>query len=105
MTEQNARDKNLDFSASIFPFRGIGKAVAIHSTDGKIKILTDDDSGEILGVHIVGPDATELIHECLLAKSAELTVHELPSVIHAHPTLSEIIGEGAGMSEGKAIHI
>lgn len=105
LTEQDARNGNIAYSAATFPFRGIGKAVAINSTEGMIKILTDQDSGEILGVHIIGPEATELIHESLLAKSAELTINDISEVIHAHPTLSEIVGEGADMCNGKAIHI
>ncbi|HOO90491.1 MAG TPA: hypothetical protein PLA74_06675, partial [Syntrophales bacterium] len=73
--------------------RGVGKAVAIGKTDGMIKTLYDPDTFEILGSHIVGHNATELIHEILLAKTNGLLPKDIAEMIHAHPTLSEAIME------------
>ena len=84
--------------------RGIGKAVAIDKAKGLIKILTDQKTRKILGAHIVGRQATELIHEILLAKTADLLPENIASMIHAHPTLSEGVMEGMLAVEGRAIH-
>lgn len=88
-----------------FPFRGIGKAVAVGHSDGFIKILSDPSTGELLGAAAAGGGATELIHELLLAASAELTAEEIAAVVHAHPTLSEGVKEAALASLGRALHI
>ena len=70
-----------------------------------MKIVHRTDNGEILGAHVAGHNATELIHELLLAKSAELLPEDIATMIHAHPTLSEAVMEGARMAEGWAIHV
>jgi len=79
--------------------------VAVGRTTGLVKILAAPDTGEILGAHIVGQDATELIHELLLAKAAELTAEDVAGMIHAHPTLSEAVMEAARGVEGRPIHL
>jgi dihydrolipoamide dehydrogenase len=87
------------------PFRAIGKAVAVEKAEGFVKMLFDPDTKEILGCTIIGSEATELIHEVLLAKKAELTPEEVATMIHAHPSLSEGIMEAARAAEGWAVHI
>ncbi|HUV06786.1 MAG TPA: dihydrolipoyl dehydrogenase [Spirochaetia bacterium] len=104
-TEARAREKKIDFKATTFPYRGAGKSVAIEQPDGMVKILTDSSSGEILGAHVVGSEATELIHELLLARSSELLAEDVAGMIHAHPTLSEAVMEGMRSVLGQAIHV
>lgn len=105
LTEARAREAGHEVKVGKFPFVGIGKAVAIGETEGWVKIVSDARYGEILGATVVGPEATELIHELALARSAELTVDELVGMVHAHPTLSEAIHEAALAVEGAALHI
>jgi len=105
LTETKAKEQKLDYKAFIFPFVGIGKAVAVDRSEGLVKIISDKKTGEILGGHVVGKDATELIHEILLAKKAELLPEDLATMIHAHPTISEAVMESARGIEGWAIHI
>jgi dihydrolipoamide dehydrogenase len=104
-TEAQAREAGYDVKVSKFPFVGIGKAVAIGETEGWVKIVSDAKYGEILGATIVGPEATEIIHELVLARTAELTAEELGRMVHAHPTLSEAIHEAALGVDGLALHI
>ena len=84
---------------------GTGKSVAVGKTEGLVKILYDPETREILGAHIAGAEATELIHEILLAKSAELLPEDIAGMIHAHPTLSEAVMEAMRAVEGWAIHV
>jgi dihydrolipoamide dehydrogenase len=104
-TEKAAKEAGLQFEKAVFPYRGVGKSVAIGKSDGLIKMLVDKETREILGAHVVGADATELIHEILLAKTAELLPEDIAVMTHAHPTLSEGLMEAARMAEGWAIHI
>jgi len=104
-TEAKARELGYEVKVSKFPFVGIGKSVAIGETEGWVKIVADARYGEILGATIVGPEATEIIHELVLARSAELTADDLAGMVHAHPTLSEAIHEAALGVDGLAIHI
>lgn len=87
------------------PYRSSGKAVAAGQTDGMVKLIADAKYGEILGAHIIGADATELIAEICTARTLESTIRELHKTIHAHPTLSELVMEAAAGLEGAAIHI
>ncbi len=105
LREDTAAAKGIRFKKSVFPFRATGKAVAVGKTDGLVKILSDPGTGEILGAHIVGSNATELIHEFALARSSELLVEDIALTIHAHPTLAEGAMEAAKGSIGKPIHI
>lgn len=105
LREDRAVKDGITFSKSVFPYRGAGKSVAIGKTDGLVKLLTDPDTGEILGAHIAGANATELIHELLLAKTSELLPEDLVRMIHAHPTLAEAISEAARGVYDKPIHI
>ncbi|NUQ75543.1 MAG: FAD-dependent oxidoreductase [Polyangiaceae bacterium] len=105
MTEAKAREAGYSVKVSQFPFVGVGKSVAIGETEGWVKIVSDARYGEILGATIVGPEATELIHELVLARTAELTADELVGMVHAHPTLSEAIHEAALGVDGLPLHI
>ncbi len=87
-----------------FPFRGVGKAVAIEHPEGFAKVLHDPETGEILGATIVGERATDVIHELLLARKAELTIEEVADLMHAHPTIAEVVMEAAKGSLGRAVH-
>ena len=104
-TEAKARELGYEVKVSKFPFVGIGKAVAIGETEGWVKIISDARYGEILGATIVGPEATEIIHELVLARTAELTAEELAGMVHAHPTLSEAIHEAALGVNGLPLHM
>ena len=105
LREARAREKNIPYKKAVFPYRGVGKAVAIGKAEGLVKVLYDPVTTEILGAHMVGCDATELIHEILLAKTAELLPEDIAGMIHAHPTLSEAIMEQMRAVSGQPIHI
>jgi len=105
LTERACKDKGLQYKIGKFPFTASGKAVAVNHPEGFVKIITDSATGEILGAHIIGSDATELIAEFGLAMELEATWEEIHATIHAHPTLSEAIGEAAAAIHGEAIHI
>jgi len=105
VTEKKAKEQNLKFKVAKFPYRASGKAVAAGDPEGFVKLIIGEPHGEILGAHIVGAEATELIAELGLAITLEATTDELNCTIHAHPTLSEMVHEAALAGEGKAIHI
>jgi len=105
LTEQAAKDQGYDVQVGSFPFRALGRARMADETDGFVKIVADKKYDEILGVHIIGPRATELIAEAVLALRTECTVEELIRTIHPHPTMSEAMGEAAHATHGAAIHI
>ncbi len=88
-----------------FPFRTLGRALTIGETEGLTKIISDADSGTVLGVHIIGPHASDLIAEGALAVESASHIDDLTLTILAHPTLPEGIGEAAEAVENKAIHI
>ena len=104
LTEDQAREQGYDVVTGKFPFRPLGRAMALGETEGLVKVVAERKYGELLGVHIVGAFATELIHEGVLAIKLEATVDELISNIHAHPTLSEAIGEAAMDTKSESIH-
>lgn len=104
-TEAKAKELGLAFETASFPYRGAGKSVAIEKSEGIVKILYDPKTSEILGAHVAGAEATELIHELLLAKKAELLPEDVATMVHAHPTLSESVMEAARTAEGWAIHV
>ncbi|MBI5155107.1 dihydrolipoyl dehydrogenase [Candidatus Poribacteria bacterium] len=105
LTEEACKEKALEYKAGKFPFKASGKAVAAGDADGMVKILFGKKYGEILGAHIVGSEATEMIAELGLAKSLEATSEDIHRTIHAHPTLAEAMMEAAAAAEGLAIHI
>ena len=104
-TEAKAKEAGIKTKTVSFPYRGAGKSVAIGKTDGFVRIVLEPDTGEILGAQVYGAEATELIHELLLAKTAELLPEDIATMIHAHPTLSESVMEAARAADGWAIHI
>ncbi len=105
ITEKKAQEQKLKFKVGKVPYRASGKAVAAGEAEGFVKVIIGEPHGEILGAHIVGSDATELIAELGLAMTLEATVDEIHATIHAHPTLSEMVAEAALASHGQAIHI
>jgi dihydrolipoamide dehydrogenase len=105
LTERAAKEKGLKFKVGKFPFMASGKARAIGETDGFVKLLIGEPHGEIIGAHIIGPEATEMIAELGLAITLEATYEEIEATIHAHPTLSEAVHEATGVAIGHPIHI
>jgi dihydrolipoamide dehydrogenase len=105
LTEEQAKEAGHDIEVGKFPWVGIGRAVAAGHTDGFIKVIRDKKYSEILGAHIVGPHATELIAEFVLGRHLESTVEEIEKAMHPHPTLSEGVAEGALSALGRAIHV
>jgi dihydrolipoamide dehydrogenase len=104
-SEARARENGREVMVGKFPFTANGKAVALGDTDGFVKVVADKASGEIVGVSIVGPEATEMIHEFAVGRTLEATVEEIMHTIHAHPTLSEAALEATLAALGQAIHI
>lgn len=105
LTEKAARDAGYDVRVGKFPFSALGKATILNDTAGFVKIVADRRYDEVLGVHIIGPKATELIAEATLGIKMETTVEEVANTIHAHPTLAEAMLEAAHGVYGEAIHI
>ena len=105
LTEAGARANGREVVVGRFPFTANGKAVALGETEGFLKVVADKTTGELLGVHIVGAEATELIHEFAVGRTLEATLEELIHTIHAHPTLSEAALEAMLAALGQAIHI
>jgi dihydrolipoamide dehydrogenase len=105
MTEEAAIAKGYAVKVGRFPFRPLGKAMATGETEGTVKLVFDQKYGELLGAHIIGSEATEMIAELGIAKSLETTWEELHTTMHAHPTLSEAVMEAAGQAFGSAIQI
>lgn len=105
LTEAKAKEKGYEIKIGKFPFMASGKAFAIGEREGFVKLIFDAKYGEILGAHIIGSEATEMIAEIGIAKSLEATGESIIKTIHAHPTLSESIMEAAANAYGEAIHI
>ena len=105
LTEEAAQEAGHELKVGRFPMRASGKALAQDDTDGFVKILFDSQYGELLGCHIIGPEATELIAEVAAAKMLESTYKEIVETVHAHPTIAEAIMEAAADAYGEAIHI
>ncbi len=105
LTEARAKERGHDVAVGKFPFSAIGKARILNQASGFVKIVAEKKYDEVLGVHIIGPSATELIAEAGAALRLEATSEELVRTIHAHPTLSEAIHEASEAVEGHAIHI
>ncbi len=105
LSEARAKDGGREVLVGKFPFTANGKAVALGETDGFVKVVAAKGSGEILGVHIVGAEATEMIHEFAVGRTLEATLEEIMHTIHAHPTLSEAALEATLAALGQAIHI
>jgi dihydrolipoamide dehydrogenase len=105
LTEERCKEQGLEYTVGRFPFSASGRARTAGETDGLVKIIRGKKYGEILGAHIAGAHATELIHEIAVARANEYTVEEIELAIHAHPTLSEAVAEAALDAMGRVIHI
>jgi dihydrolipoamide dehydrogenase len=105
LTEDQCKEKGLAFKAGSFPFAASGRAMSLMETEGFVKIITDAKTDEILGVHMVGPEVTELIAEAALAIEMGATAEDVARTIHAHPTLPEAMMEAAEAVHGMAVHI
>ncbi|HKZ50648.1 MAG TPA: dihydrolipoyl dehydrogenase [Dehalococcoidia bacterium] len=104
LTEAQARERRGQVKVGRFPFRANGRALAMGSTDGMVKLVVDAEEGDILGYHIIGPEAAELIAEASLGGTLEAAPTDLAWAVHAHPTLSEAMKEAALDADGRAVH-
>ena len=104
-SEEQLKEKGVAYKVGKFPFAALGKAMAINETEGFVKILADAETDAVLGVHIIGPHATDLIAEAGPVMKLECTARELGKAIHAHPTIGEAIMEAAHAVHGESAHI
>ncbi|MDD5697468.1 MAG: dihydrolipoyl dehydrogenase [Victivallaceae bacterium] len=105
LSEEQCKAQNIDYTAGKFPFAALGKAMAVEETGGMVKIIADRKTDQVLGVHIVGTHATDLIAEAVPAMRLEITARELGRAVHAHPTLGEAMMEAAHAVHGECAHI
>ena len=105
LTEKQAREKGHQVRVGKFPFLASGRALAADETEGFVKLVFDAKYGELLGAHLIGSQATELIAELVLAKKLEATEEEILHTMHPHPTFSEAIMEAAGQVLGESVHL
>ena len=105
MTEAQATDAGHAVKVGSFPFRALGKATIVGEVDGFAKLVADADSGLLLGAHLIGPHAGDLLAEPTLTLLVEGTAAEIAMSVHAHPTLTEVLAEAALAVDGAAIHV
>ncbi len=105
LTEEECKEQKISYNKGKFAFAALGKALAINETDGFCKIIADKDTDQVLGVHIIGPHATDLISEAVAGMQVEITAKELGKAIHPHPTLGEIMMETAHAVHNECAHI
>jgi dihydrolipoamide dehydrogenase len=105
LTEEQAKETGRQVKVGRFSFQASGKAVALGDTEGFVKVVADAEYGEILGLHIIGPEATEMIAEATMARTLEATLEDLHNSVHAHPTLSETVAEACLAALGRVIHM
>jgi dihydrolipoamide dehydrogenase len=105
LTEAQAKEQGYNVKIGTFPMSASGKALALGESEGMVKLVVEAEIGEILGAHIIGPEATELLGELGMTKLLEGTTTELGWLVHPHPTISETVKEAALAAEGQAIHI
>ena len=105
LTEQQAKEKGVDVKIGKFPFAALGRAMAVNETDGFFKIVADKKTHEVLGIHIVGPEASNLISEGALALEMHAFLEDIGMTIHPHPTLGEGMMEANLNGLGQAVHI
>jgi dihydrolipoamide dehydrogenase len=105
LTEEQAREQGMDIEVGTFPWTANGRALTAGDTDGFVKVIRDKKYSEVVGAHIVGPHATELIAEFVVGRHLETTVEEMDRAMHPHPTLSEAVAEAALAALGHALHI
>src|SRR5262249_28021832 len=104
LTEREAKERGYAVRIATFPFGVLGRPKMAGETEGFVKIVADKKYDEILGIHMIGLRATELVAEATVALRMEMTVEELIRTIHAHPTMAEAVGEAAHAAHGAAIH-
>jgi dihydrolipoamide dehydrogenase len=104
-TEKKAREAGHEIRIGKFPFMASGRALAAGESDGFVKLIFDTKYGELLGVHMIGENVTELLAELVLARNVEATEAEIIAAMHPHPTMSEAVMEAAGVADGRAIHL
>jgi dihydrolipoamide dehydrogenase len=104
LTEKKAKELGKKVKIGRFPYLANGKAIAMGETEGLIKVIFDEKTGELLGAHLIGAEVTEMIQGFVIAKQAELTEEDLMHTIFAHPTLSEMMHEAVLDADGKVIH-
>ncbi len=105
LTERKCREQNLKIRIGKFPFSASGRALAAGETEGFVKLIFGAEYGELLGVHMIGENVTELLAELVLARKLEATEAEIIEAMHPHPTISEAVMEAAGVAVGRAIHL
>ena len=104
-TEEQLKSEGVDYQVGTFPFAASGRAKAKGDTTGLVKMIRDKDSDRMLGAHLIGPSASELLAQSVLAMEFDATIGDIAQTIHAHPTLSEAMHEAALSADGRAIHI
>jgi len=104
-TEQELRAEGVNFKAGTFPFAAIGRAQAAGETEGLVKIISDADSDQILGAHVVGPAAADLVQQIVIAMEMAASTEDLQLMVFGHPTMSEAVHEAALAVDGRAIHM
>lgn len=104
LTETEVKEQGIDYSVGKVPFQAAGKSVAVGDSSGFAKVIVDNESGEVVGAHIIGRDATELIAEVGMLRLLEGTHEELHRMTHAHPTMSEVVKEAAAAATNEAVH-
>ena len=105
LSEEQAAEQGREVKTGSFPFAASGRAMSLMETDGFVKVVADAETDEVLGVHMVGPEVTELIAEATLAIELGATAEDIARTIHAHPTLPEAMMEAAEAVHGAAVHI
>jgi dihydrolipoamide dehydrogenase len=105
LTEEEAAAEGISVRIGKFPFRALGKAIGVSKTEGFVKILTDADSGEVIGAHLIGAHAGDYIAELALAMEMNATAEDIAATIHVHPTLPEAVMEAALDAERRVIHM
>lgn len=105
LTEDQAKERGHSVKIGMFPFMASGKALAMGDTEGMVKLVVDEETGEVLGTHMIGPEVTELLGEVGLSRLLEGTTTELGWLVHPHPSISEAVKEAALAVDGRAIHV
>jgi dihydrolipoamide dehydrogenase len=105
LTDEAAKAEGYETRVGKFPFAALGRAMSLRETDGFVKVVTDTKTGRVLGIHIVGPNASDLISEAALALEMVATAEDLALTIHPHPTLGEAMMEASAAALGRAVHI
>jgi dihydrolipoamide dehydrogenase len=103
-TETQLKEEGVEYQVGTFPFAAIGRALASGQTDGLVKVISDAKTDELLGVHIIGAAASEIIAECVVAMEFHGSAEDLARIVHAHPTMSEAVHEAALHVDKRAIH-